>query len=75
MSEEALQKCLKLLKGTTDEEKFVGLVLAPKVLKASNLQHVLMVFDAVGLEFIDRLLITQGKQMKKKVDAQKQKKG
>eukprot|EP00873_Tetraselmis_striata_P022721 jgi/Tetstr1/442985/TSEL_031045.t1 len=52
----AAEKCLLLLKGPSDEHRFVGLLLAPRLLMSGKLSEQALV-DAMGLEFLERLLL------------------
>lgn len=54
----SLEECLKLLKGNIDEQRLVGLLLATKFVSGNNVEAVRQVFDAVGIQFINRLLET-----------------
>eukprot|EP01113_Clastostelium_recurvatum_P036034 TRINITY_DN5086_c0_g1_i1.p1 TRINITY_DN5086_c0_g1~~TRINITY_DN5086_c0_g1_i1.p1 ORF type:complete len:659 (+),score=139.47 TRINITY_DN5086_c0_g1_i1:54-1979(+) len=62
----ALAKCLQLLQGPTDSERFVGLLLITKVVPSEALAPgsadptLRQIFDAIGFDFIDRLLRTKG---------------
>ncbi|CAM6083214.1 unnamed protein product [Calypogeia fissa] len=56
--EASLDDCLKLLKGDSDEQRLVGLLLATKFVKGDDLEAVRKVFDAIGFQFINRLLKT-----------------
>ncbi|KAM3759194.1 hypothetical protein ACB098_01G103000 [Castanea mollissima] len=54
----SLEDCLKLLKGERDEQRLAGLLLVTKFCKGDDLSSLHMVYDAVGLHFLDRLLRT-----------------
>jgi hypothetical protein len=54
----AMDECLKLLQGTNDEQRLVGLLLATKIVKGNDLEAVRRVFDAIGFNFLNRLLRT-----------------
>lgn len=54
----AMDECLKLLQGTNDEQRLVGLLLATKIVKGNDLHDVRRVFDAIGFPFLNRLLRT-----------------
>lgn len=51
-----LTECLQLLRGPSDERRFVGLLLATKMLPAGDEHVMLSVYEAVGSLFISRLL-------------------
>lgn len=51
-----LQECVQLLRGPTDERRFVGLLLATKLLPAGNEHVMLSIHEAVGSTFLSRLL-------------------
>ena len=53
----ALSECVRLLKSSTDEQRFVGLLLATKQVK--SLADLTVVFNA-GMPFVHRLLLTPG---------------
>lgn len=55
-SDENLEHCLQFLKGSTDEQRMVGLLLATKYVQGDNKDSILQVFDAMGVQFINRLL-------------------
>jgi len=69
---EQLETCLRLLRASSDEEKFVGLYLVTKQLKTSE-QNVVnttalapgpalrLVREAVGLPFLQRMLHSPGR--------------
>ncbi|KAA6423508.1 MAG: hypothetical protein FRX49_06568 [Trebouxia sp. A1-2] len=52
-----LQECVQLLRGPSDERRFVGLLLATKLLPAGDEHIMLKIYDAVGSSFITRLLL------------------
>jgi len=58
-----LEQCLELLKGPDDEKRFVGMVLVTRIVKrgdeAAN-DTVVQVSEALGDDFLDRLLATPG---------------
>ncbi|XP_024533049.1 neurochondrin isoform X1 [Selaginella moellendorffii] len=54
----SLDECLKLLRGSNDEQRLVGLLLATKFVSGGDAQAVHEVFDAIGFQFVDRLLRT-----------------
>lgn len=54
----ALDDCLKLLRGSRDEQKLAGLLLAAKLCPGSSTASVRAVYDAVGTRFLTRLLMT-----------------
>ena len=60
MADQQLNQCLKLLQGPSDEERFVGLVLITKVVESPDPATLRLVLDAVGDQFLDRLLLTKG---------------
>ncbi|XP_074562177.1 uncharacterized protein LOC141818612 [Curcuma longa] len=53
-----LDDCLKLLRGSRDEQKLAGLLLASKFCLGDDTTAVLKVYDAVGACFLQRLLLT-----------------
>ena len=53
----ALDECVRLLNSSTDEQRFVGLLLATKQVKSQA--DLTMIFDA-GMPFVHRLLLTPG---------------
>ncbi|XP_050363674.1 uncharacterized protein LOC126782466 [Argentina anserina] len=57
-SSPALDDCLKLLKGERDEQRLAGLLFVTKFCKGDDLSSLLTIYDAVGLQFLDRLLRT-----------------
>ncbi|KAL0053068.1 hypothetical protein WJX82_000427 [Trebouxia sp. C0006] len=52
-----VQECVQLLRGPSDERRFVGLLLATKLLPAGDEHIMLKIHDAVGSSFITRLLL------------------
>ncbi|GAQ87399.1 hypothetical protein KFL_003500110 [Klebsormidium nitens] len=58
----SLDECLALLRGGSDEQRLVGLLLATRFVSAGDLAAVEAVFDAVGWAFIGRLFRTGGGQ-------------
>jgi hypothetical protein len=55
-----LEDCEKLLAGSTDEEKFAGLLLVTKVAQPDDPGTLRRVLRAVGMKFIYRLLSSPG---------------
>jgi hypothetical protein len=53
-----MEDCVKLLQGSNDEQRLVGLLLATKIVAGDDLQAVRKVFDAIGFPFLKRLLKT-----------------
>ncbi|OVA07955.1 Neurochondrin [Macleaya cordata] len=53
-----LEDCLKLLKGERDEQRLAGLLLATKFCAGDDHASILRVYDAVGVRFLDRLLMS-----------------
>ena len=51
-----LEKCITLLKGSNDEQRLVGLLLATKYVQGNDKDSVRKIFNAVGVQFINRLL-------------------
>lgn len=51
-----LESCLKFLKGRSDEQRMVGLLLATKYVQGDDKDSILQVFNAMGVQFINRLL-------------------
>lgn len=60
-SHAGIERCIQLLNGRTDEEKFAGLLLVTKTAKADDPVTMDKVLQAVSLAFIYRLLISSGK--------------
>ncbi|KAG6543455.1 hypothetical protein Mapa_015125 [Marchantia paleacea] len=56
--EPSLDECLKLLGGKSDEQRLAGLLLVTKFVKVDDLDAVRKVFDAIGFQFINRLINT-----------------
>ncbi|KAI3442182.1 uncharacterized protein J3R85_001504, partial [Psidium guajava] len=54
----SLDDCLKLLKGERDEQRLAGLLLVTKFCKGNDLASLRRIYDAVGTQFLDRLLRT-----------------
>lgn len=54
----SLDECLALLRGRSDEQRLVGLLLATRFVSSGDLTAVEAVFDAVGWAFIGRLFRT-----------------
>ncbi|WOL19402.1 hypothetical protein Cni_G28200 [Canna indica] len=54
----SVDDCLNLLRGQRDEQKLVGLLLASKFCRGDNPDSILKVYDAVGAQFLHRLLLT-----------------
>ncbi|KAL3700351.1 hypothetical protein R1sor_018373 [Riccia sorocarpa] len=54
--EASLDECLRLLRGGTDEQRFVGLLMVTKFVKGDDVDTVRKVFDAIGFQSIDRLI-------------------
>ncbi|KAJ5066300.1 neurochondrin [Anaeramoeba ignava] len=52
----SLENCLKLLSGETNEEKFAGLFLVTKIIKNDDQVTIKKVAEAVGLDFVTKLL-------------------
>mmetsp|Transcript_36419 Transcript_36419/g.81053 ORF Transcript_36419/g.81053 Transcript_36419/m.81053 type:complete len:1243 (+) Transcript_36419:134-3862(+) len=50
-------QCLELLKGPSDEKRFVGLLLATKLLPQGGDAAIRQVLDALGPKFLSRLLL------------------
>ena len=61
-----MEQCLAMVRGPTDEHRFVGLMMLPKVLEGSDstadggAKHRRAAFDALDLQFVGRLLISKG---------------
>ena len=55
-----MDKCLQLLRGPSDEERFVGLLLVPKIVKFDDKEGMKRVFDTIGVDFLNRLLVSEG---------------
>lgn len=54
----SLEDCLKLLKGERDEQRLAGLLLVTKFCKGDDNASIRRIYDAVGVQFLDRLLRT-----------------
>ncbi|CAK7353824.1 unnamed protein product [Dovyalis caffra] len=54
----SLDDCLKLLKGERDEQRLAGLLLVTKFCKGDDVVALCKVYEAVGVQFLDRLLRT-----------------
>lgn len=54
----SIEDCIKLLKGERDEQRLAGLLLATKFCKNDDFDSILMVYNALGNTFLDRLLRT-----------------
>ncbi len=62
--EEKIEKCLKMMKGKSDEHKFAGLLMISKlsieeIEKKKKIQNEIL--QALGISFLLRLLQTKGK--------------
>ncbi|KAH7372662.1 hypothetical protein KP509_17G015300 [Ceratopteris richardii] len=51
-----LESCLNLLRGNIDEQRLVGLLLATKLIKGEDSGAIVQIFNAMGVNFITRLL-------------------
>ncbi|XP_057466914.1 uncharacterized protein LOC130756420 isoform X2 [Actinidia eriantha] len=54
----SLEDCLKLLKGERDEQRLAGLLLVTKFCDKDDSASIRRVYDAVGVQFLNRLLRT-----------------
>lgn len=54
----SLEDYLKLLRGERDEQRLAGLLLVTKLCKGDDLVSLRRIYDAVGAQFLDRLLKT-----------------
>ncbi|XP_031382771.1 uncharacterized protein LOC116196947 isoform X1 [Punica granatum] len=54
----SLDDCLKLLKGERDEQRLAGLLLLTKFCRGDDHASIRRAYDAVGSQFLDRLLRT-----------------
>ena len=62
LSRGAFEKCLQLLKGPSDEERFTGLLIVSKAIRRDDSEKIRKVFDTIGFNFINRLASSkQGK--------------
>ena len=53
------EQTLQLLqKGSSDEEKFIALLILPKIVDAKNETQIQTVFDKLDIAFLSRLLRT-----------------
>jgi hypothetical protein len=59
ISPEAFGKCLQLLRGPSDEERFTGLLLVSKLIKPDDIERIKQVLDAIGFNFVNRLLTSK----------------
>ncbi|KAJ2664627.1 hypothetical protein IW148_001947 [Coemansia sp. RSA 1199] len=60
---EQVEKCARLLsRKSTDDEKFAGLLLLPRVIDAHDADAWMLVFDAMDIRFVERLMRTGIKQ-------------
>eukprot|EP00249_Psilotum_nudum_P020556 c27756_g1_i3 orf=123-2132(+) len=50
-----LDDCLNFLRGSTDEQRLVGLLLAAKLVRGDDTKSILEIFDAIGIRFFYRL--------------------
>nr|XP_016493016.1 PREDICTED: neurochondrin-like isoform X2 [Nicotiana tabacum] len=57
-SQPSLDDCLKLLRGERDEQRLAGLLLVTKFCNKDDHAAIRMVYDAVGPQFLHRLLRT-----------------
>lgn len=57
-SSSSLEACLNLLKGERDEQRLAGLLLVTKFCKGDDNASILRVYEALGSQFLDRLLRT-----------------
>ncbi|KAF5205070.1 neurochondrin family protein [Thalictrum thalictroides] len=55
---QGMEECLKLLKGQRDEQRLAGLLLATKFCKRDDHTSIVRVYEAIGSQFLDRLLKT-----------------
>ncbi|KAJ2845558.1 hypothetical protein IWW36_004731, partial [Coemansia brasiliensis] len=63
MSTHKIEKCAQLLsQKSTDDEKFAGLLLLPRIVDPQDAQSWSLLFDAMDIRFIERLLRTGIKQ-------------
>lgn len=60
MKDAQVDDCLKLLGGTSDEEKFAGLLLVTKVAQPDDPVVMRRVLEAVGMRFLQRLMTSSG---------------
>ncbi|GBG82437.1 hypothetical protein CBR_g34813 [Chara braunii] len=68
----SLHECLALLRGSSDEQRLVGLLLATKFVSGPDESAIRAIFDAVGFEFINRLCKSgTGRRMEGRVGAEK----
>ncbi|KAJ1944290.1 hypothetical protein EC988_006023, partial [Linderina pennispora] len=63
---EQLEKCTQLLSTkSTDDEKFAGLMLVPRVVAPDDAESLEYIFDAMDVKFLERLMRTGLKQADK----------
>jgi hypothetical protein len=55
-----LDHCLRLLRANSDEEKFVGLYLITKFIKAEPGPTMRSIWESIGPSFLHRMLKTEG---------------
>eukprot|EP00898_Chlorokybus_atmophyticus_P009198 jgi/Chlat1/927/Chrsp108S01366 len=55
-----LEQCLQLLRGQTDEQRLVGLLLVTKFVSPADTDSLRRVLDAMGWRFLNRLLASRG---------------
>ncbi|KAJ2341403.1 hypothetical protein GGF43_006180, partial [Coemansia sp. RSA 2618] len=68
-SQEQVEKCIHLLsRKSTDDEKFAGLLLLPRVVDAQDADAWTRVFDTMDIRFIERLMRTGIKQSSSAAD-------
>lgn len=53
-----MEDCLKMLRGETDSQRLAGLLLVTKVFKNDDHSAILQVYQAIGSQFLLRLLRT-----------------
>ncbi|KAJ2631909.1 hypothetical protein H4R22_001642 [Coemansia sp. RSA 1290] len=65
MSADKVEKCARLLsQKSTDDEKFAGLLLLPRVVDPQDARSWSLIFDSMDIRFVERLLRTGIKQAK-----------
>jgi hypothetical protein len=54
-----IDRCLSMIvPSASDESKFVGMLILPKLLEQDNIENIQRVFNGMNFKFIERLLRT-----------------
>eukprot|EP00026_Physarum_polycephalum_P004179 Phypoly_transcript_04196.p1 GENE.Phypoly_transcript_04196~~Phypoly_transcript_04196.p1 ORF type:complete len:626 (+),score=80.37 Phypoly_transcript_04196:108-1985(+) len=51
-----VEQCIGLLHGPSDEQRFVGLLLATKVIQPDDKENISKIYNAMGTKFLNKLL-------------------